>query len=1630
MTHVHYKFSSKLSYDTVVFDGLHVTLRDLKRQIMGREKLRAGDCDLQITNAQNKEEFTDDDGSIPKGSSVIVRRIPIVGGKPNSSKTRNLERSDILTNNAFGAFKAMDDLNSSRALPLFSKMANLADVEGSEEDKIRVMMNQTGYDPTNYSKKPGTVLPANYTCYRCGGSGHHIRNCPSTADKNQEAPVKIKKSSGIPRSFMMEVDDPSVKGAMLTSCGRYAVPTIDAEAYAIGKKERPPFVPRDHSESEDEEDPVPEELLCLICHDLLSDAVVIPCCGNSYCDDCIRSALLDSEDHVCPTCSQSDVSPDNLIANKFLRQAVDTFKKERGFTKSLKKGCSASQSQNPTPTLSPALTPPPLTVQIQPQKPLLLNHRQQDPLRQHSQAADTPPSSQVPTSPVSTPNTPSTSCQPVQSHLETSEKEAEEKTDDDSAAAVALSAPVSSEELTDAPSQLIPLVNLTPEAELPQTSRVNQQQPSSDPPPRPSGPPTCWESSSSSSGCPPGGWTELNTQQRPPSSSPYPATPPPLFPPPHFHTFLTAPPPLSPYPPGYPPAIWTLPNLPGAPIAPLCPSTSIPALIPKEWYMQRKKERSPHRGSSHRRPSSGSHSKSSKSKSARSYSRSSSRSRSRSRSQGRSRPHSPYSHHREPHPRSTSSRSYCYGYKRSPTPSSSSSPQVGYHSRSRSPSDHSRNSRHQSRTSVSGSYDSGRRGEHHPREAGSHMYDPHVNQSSGMDQERFLQWKREYKEWCDKYFSSYVGHFHQMPIPLLSLPHPPQWGDREGSKNYSHANSDSRNRVQGRRSARMDKRSPQSSSDSRSPPSQSSRDSRSTPSQTSSDNRSSPSHSSNNSRSPHSQSSSDGRSTPSEDRALLKTYERRRTEKNSRRPITPPKSSEEPQEKRKDEKRILNRNLVKHEQKTVKKLKEEGVEKSSSPDSTDDRKGKRGHKTGPNPFKDGSQGPERATANNALEPVQKLVKPAKRLDKDYERKGREQRSLDKGKERRRGEHSDSRRDARRSHQDKPSKESGRVDRDRYRDPEGKRASGLENMKRKRENTERDSVKAQSSKCRKDPETRSSESPITFERNKTEKKKERKTWPLAEKDIWEGGIQMKPQKKISININLEGKKSESENLHYLESVTGKIKRDFQAGDGEEERLNRGETHIEENKETSRDMEEVSEDKRQKWEKATFRDDEGELFEKKQETEKENFDLWHSFCREVEEEKESEKHPDERDMMEASKGEEVTNEEMKLVASTSKEIVEGESTSKENIENLPAESKSKDELMELLNWRIMEEQEQEQDMIMSNSQSSKYKSHHDRLNTMVDDDSCEDHQAMKTVLKTLEELSQDIAGNQEDELVLTQVPHSKWEKEDSEEYQLGKGAIKVQNDAPEMYLPSPSVSVTTETSVEIDRRTEKDQTPILSSSQRRVAPSSGKDRTDRDEEKRMERRRDRERGRESDKSRDRQKDRNISKERRREGEKERDRERERSHKSNPPSSSYSTSHDMERRDKLSKKAPVLPDQNVHKTFIDTLLDSSFKENPHFYNNHPEKGGRGLEEMERPSSNSTSSSASQENGRGDARKEKKKQKKHKKEKREASPELCEEEGLKRQKKKTSKQSRDGEEEEISGDVDETMLMLSLLS
>lgn len=53
---VHYKFKSALDYDTVSFDGLHISVSDLKKAIFHQERIGKNmNFDLQITNAQTKE---------------------------------------------------------------------------------------------------------------------------------------------------------------------------------------------------------------------------------------------------------------------------------------------------------------------------------------------------------------------------------------------------------------------------------------------------------------------------------------------------------------------------------------------------------------------------------------------------------------------------------------------------------------------------------------------------------------------------------------------------------------------------------------------------------------------------------------------------------------------------------------------------------------------------------------------------------------------------------------------------------------------------------------------------------------------------------------------------------------------------------------------------------------------------------------------------------------------------------------------------------------------------------------------------------------------------------------------------------------------------------------------------------------------------------------------------------------------------------------------------------------------------------------------------------------------------------------------------------------------------------------
>ncbi|ESN93488.1 hypothetical protein HELRODRAFT_103401, partial [Helobdella robusta] len=316
---VHFKFKSSLEFETLSFTGSEISVADLKKEIINIKNMGKlmENFDLNITNAQTREDYKPD-AMVPRNSSVVVARVPVL----RSSRRDNLRR-DLAASPT-----KIDDTSS--PLEILSKTKDIASLEISEEEKIRTMMEQSNKDFANVNynrvpRMPTGPVPRNYVCHRCGLPGHYIQNCPRFKDPNStETFPRLKRSTGIPNSFMTTVHDINTPGVLLTSSGQLAVPTIDAAAYKEGKKEKPPFVKDTNTAKKPDpnEKLIPNELLCPICKDILVDVVVAPCCGESACDECIRHKILASDNHQCPICKETNVSPDDLIANNLVRAAV------------------------------------------------------------------------------------------------------------------------------------------------------------------------------------------------------------------------------------------------------------------------------------------------------------------------------------------------------------------------------------------------------------------------------------------------------------------------------------------------------------------------------------------------------------------------------------------------------------------------------------------------------------------------------------------------------------------------------------------------------------------------------------------------------------------------------------------------------------------------------------------------------------------------------------------------------------------------------------------------------------------------------------------------------------------------------------------------------------------------------------------------------------------------------------------------------------------------------------------------------------------------------------------------------------------------------------------------------------
>ena len=374
MSHVYYKFKSQKDPSRVVFDGPGISVFDLKREIITLNKLGSGtDFDLSIYDestdegypapgsASNPVEYTDDNAIIPRATSIIVRRLPpSKPGKGNGAKYVSGSAAPSGRNSRSENFgKKTNDITAKSSVPLMTPMvpsaiaglSNKQPISGDDESAaIASMMSaqSANWDSTqekmamanpvyNKYKKPLAAVPdkpppTGYICHRCGEKGHWIQACPTNDDPNFDNKPRIKRTTGIPKTFLKKADKPvfdedgegKTNGVMVDADGEYVVVEPDSKSWATYQAKATAKdgdiysqpLPAEHKDWE-----------CQVCGKLVKDATQTPCCKSLFCDQCIQSALLES-DFVCPSCGANEILLDDLIPDEDVRTKVAEYVKQ------------------------------------------------------------------------------------------------------------------------------------------------------------------------------------------------------------------------------------------------------------------------------------------------------------------------------------------------------------------------------------------------------------------------------------------------------------------------------------------------------------------------------------------------------------------------------------------------------------------------------------------------------------------------------------------------------------------------------------------------------------------------------------------------------------------------------------------------------------------------------------------------------------------------------------------------------------------------------------------------------------------------------------------------------------------------------------------------------------------------------------------------------------------------------------------------------------------------------------------------------------------------------------------------------------------------------------------------------
>ncbi|GAD98627.1 hypothetical protein AN7431.2 [Paecilomyces variotii No. 5] len=359
---VHFKFKSQREPSRVTFDGTGISVFELKREIISQNRLGDGtDFELSIYNEDTGEEYDDDTTIIPRSTSVIARRLPAARpGKGGAARyvsgkmpvnARSTGRADISSSSR----------TASGAGNVSSNGVSELDSAQTEEEKIKALFNlqanqwkeqqqeMANATPVAFGRGRGKPVnipdhppPPGYLCYRCREKGHWIQACPTNNDPKFDGRYRVKRSTGIPRSLQTKVDKPDSltldgsneelknSGVMVNADGDFVIAQPDKAAWELyqEKAKASAAAAAEAAAAEGSRELQARGLECPIDKRMFLEPTKTPCCGKTYCNDCITNALIES-DFVCPGCSSEGVLLDNLTVDEEAVAKIKSYEAEK-----------------------------------------------------------------------------------------------------------------------------------------------------------------------------------------------------------------------------------------------------------------------------------------------------------------------------------------------------------------------------------------------------------------------------------------------------------------------------------------------------------------------------------------------------------------------------------------------------------------------------------------------------------------------------------------------------------------------------------------------------------------------------------------------------------------------------------------------------------------------------------------------------------------------------------------------------------------------------------------------------------------------------------------------------------------------------------------------------------------------------------------------------------------------------------------------------------------------------------------------------------------------------------------------------------------------------------------------------